>query len=1086
MYRLFAFVGLVLVMGACQSGENSLFRKIDATHSGITFSNDITSTDTMNAFVFTNFYNGSGVGIADFNQDGLPDICFSANQKQPELYLNKGKLQFEKIENTGLRNPGWVTGISIVDINQDGRPDIYFSMARHSSLSSSANQLYINQGTDSPTFVEQAADYGLAFDGFTTQTVFFDYDLDGDLDAYLLNTAPDVSNPNTLRISVNDGTYPSSDKLFRNTGKQADGIYRYEDVSLSAGIRYEGLGLGVALADFNRDGLTDIYCSNDFQSDDALYLNQADGTFRNVLPLAMPHSSMFGMGVDAADFNNDLKTDLFQLDMLPEGSERQKMMIAKGDYEKKQLSISSQYRYHLQYMRNTLQVQQGVVNGIPYFSDQGLMHGVATTDWSWSVLLADFDLDGWKDVFVSNGYRKNITDLDFIRYNQDAFGTDAAKAANSIDMLDKIPEVKLRNYAFKNRPGNAFLDVSKEWGLDALSYSNGAGYADLDLDGDLDLVVNNIDEPAFLYENITETPRFIKISLQGKPDNREGIGASIRICTADTCQLYDYFPVKGYCSSMNVPLIVGLGEHTAADQLEITWPGGKRQTLSNIQSGTSLTLSIDDAQPGSPLDDFTKSAPVFTELTGVLEYLHTPSAFVDFRQTPTLQKMVTRNGPVLESGDFNGDSVTDVIVGGCYQGSPTVVYLRSADAAAPAVPDTLQLHHLTVGAMAVADFNLDGFSDVLVAPGACERPFSAKEAYQPVLFLGGPKGLSPAPPLPDVRICTESALVYDVNGDGRPDVILGGSYIPQQYPEICESILLIAGENGFTLETPDWLPRKVAVKDIIALPEAGSTKTNILLTGHWTGLTLLEKTSDGFLSKTLDWPTGWWNCLSAADLDQDGDLDLVVGNEGLNTLFKASPQQPVSLLAKDFNNDGRMDPIWGLYLDGKEVAVHPLGTLIEQIVQFRKRYTYFKDYSKADLSDLFTKNDLKGAQIYHATELRAGIAWNDGQGNFTFEALPFDAQQAPVNDILIQDFNRDGLADLLLTGNFYPNEPVIGQSDASYGLLLSATGNGNYRVVPMEESGLKITGDARKWLHLPAEKQILVSKNNGAVQGFSY
>ncbi|MDX2247510.1 MAG: VCBS repeat-containing protein [Bacteroidia bacterium] len=1080
----FPLIFCLLLVG-CISKDETLFRNIDVADSGITFRNDLRANDSLNAFNFTNFYNGGGVGIADFNRDGIPDICFTANQADPELYLGKGGLKFEKISETGLLNPGWVTGISIVDINQDGWPDIYLSMAQHGSFKHTANQLYINQKTPQPRFKEEAEVYGLAYKGFTNQAAFFDYDLDGDLDAFLLNTAPDISNPNNLRPAVNDGSHPSSDKLFKNTGKQPDGTWRFEDVSVEAGIVYEGLGLGVALADFNEDGFTDIYCSNDFQSDDVFYLNKGDGTFRNVIKKAVKHTSLYGMGIDAADFNNDLHGDIFQLDMLPEDSERQKQMIVRGDYDKKQISISPQYNYHLQYMRNSLQVNQGMGDTIPLFSEQGFLYKVAATDWSWSVLMADFDLDGWKDVFVTNGYRKNVTDLDFITYNknQNIFGNQQTQEKNREQILKELPEIKLKNYAFKNIPHQSFQNSSASWGLDQISYSNGAAYADLDGDGDLDLVVNNIDETAFVYENRSSNKNYVRVAFQGSEGNQEGIGASVKVYAGTLRQVYEYFPIRGYLSSMNGPLVIGLGENTGADSLVVTWPGGKKQIVSPVKAGQEIVLEEVNATMKDAKNSL--SPTLFTDKNHLLDFTHKESGYVDFLHTPTLQKMLTRNGPVIEPGDFNGDSRTDVIVGGAFGGSPTVIFYQQPDGSF--VPhDTLPTGALEVGAIAVMDVNQDGISDIFIAPGASENPLSVTEAFQPLLFTGNGKGFTRDISLPVLSICSESIVTHDFNEDGKTDILIGGGYMPGKFPSTFKSVLLIQEEGGLSQANVGWLSDEKAIKDMEALDIDQDGDLDIAMTGHWAGVTLLRNNGKDYAREVLSLPSGWWNCIKTGDVDNDGDPDFVLGNEGQNSIYQASAEQPVSLLVKDFNADGRLDPIWGLFLKDREVVIHPRGTLTDQIVQYKARYKLFKEYSQADLYDLFTPGDLKGAVHYQATELRTGIAINDGKGNFHFQALPLAAQQAPVNDLLIEDFNGDGIQDILLAGNFYPNEPIFGQSDASYGVLLRGKGNGQFEEWPLAQSGLKLEGDVRKMVYLRKEKLIVVTRNQDKTLVFSH
>jgi hypothetical protein len=1081
--RYLPFLSVLALFSACNGNSDKLFRQLPETHTGVGFSNDLTSNDELNAFNFTNFYNGGGVGVADFNQDGIPDICFTANQKDPEVYVGKGKMQFEKVRNPGLQNNGWATGVSICDINQDGWPDIYISMANHPSLKNTENQLYINQRTEIPSFKEEAAKYGLNYSGFTTQAVFFDYDKDGDLDAFLLNTDPDSGNPTHFRQAVNDGSSPSTDKLFENTGKQEDGTFRYEDISQKAGITYEGLGLGVALADFNNDGYIDIYCSNDFQSDDVLYLNNGDGTFKNIAKKSLKHTALFGMGIDAADFNNDGYTDILQLDMLPEDSERQKQMIARNDYEKKRLSVSPPFNYNLQYMRNMLQVNMGISDSIPYFSEQGLMYDVATTDWSWSVLLADFDLDGFKDIHISNGYRKNVTDLDFVSFhkNQAVFGDPESRRIAQSEIIKDVPEIKLKNYAFKNIPGKSFQDISEEWGLDGLSYSSGVAYADLDLDGDLDLVVNNIDEKAFIYENTAENKNYLKVELKGKEGNLEGIGATVKVYSGDTAQFYQNFPAKGYLSSMNTALVIGLGS-SSIDSLEVIWPDQTAQKIYEVPKNQTLTLlqsdASDYASPEKPEEQF-----LFHKLDGILAYMHREGQYVDFHKAPTLQKMLSRNGPVIAKGDFNRDGLEDVVVGGAFNGSPTVVFLQKSDGKFVS-SDTLDYGQTEVGDLVVFDADGDGKHDILLVSGYNENtPFESK-AYHPKLFLNTEKGFTLSDGIPSLNVCSQSVLVADFNSDGQPDILIGGEYVPERYPEYDRNVLLINNRGKFSEKKEAWLENRFGIKNMIQADIDNDGDEDILLTGNWAGVLLLRNDGKSFNPVDLNLPKGWWNTIAATDIDNDGDLDLVLGNEGLNSLFKASEKEPVTIMGKDFNDDGRFDAIYGLYLKGKEVAVHPLGTLADQIIQFKRRYINFTDYSKSSLKDLFTSGDLKGAIKLKATELRTGIAINDGKGNFTFKVLPMEAQQAPVQSIIAADFTGDGNNDLLLVGNFFDNESSIGQSDASFGVLLKNNGSAEFKAIPGRKSGLFLPGNTRNALFLKDQNMLLVSQNNDKVVSF--
>nr|WP_290931945.1 FG-GAP-like repeat-containing protein [Haliscomenobacter sp.] len=687
-YRSLLVMVICSLLG-CKKAD-LLFEKITPAHSNIHFNNQLSPDATLNAFTFTNFYNGGGVGIGDFNRDGLPDLFFTGNQVSCELYLNRGNFQFEAItEKAGLKTDRWCSGVSIVDINQDGWDDIYVSVAQGPGLKNSQNLLYINQKTSSPSFIESAQAYGLDYNGFTTQSAFFDYDLDGDLDAFLLNTAPDLQNPSVLRRQMNNGFYPSTDKLFRNEGVGKSGHPVFVDASAEAGIRFEGLGLGLAISDLNQDGYPDIYCSNDFMSSDILYLNQGDGTFKNVIQSAMAHTSQFGMGLDAADLNNDAKIDLFQLDMLPEDNARQKQMLGKHDYDKKELSISPEYGYQLQYMRNMLQINTGNDTAGPVFSEMGLLAGVAKTDWSWATLLSDLDLDGHKDIFITTGYRKNITDLDFIHYYQGStyFGSDASRAEVREKLLAQVPEVKLRNCAYRNLGNLGFENVAKAWGLDELSYANGAAYADLDQDGDLDLVVNNVDAEASVFKNQSrerQQQNYLKVAFQGPEGNRSGIGAVVKVWAQGKAQLYEHFPVRGYLSSVETGVLIGLGEHKIIDSVQVFWNQEVQETRYKITANQTLTFVQAESKPKGK--NAAPTAKIFASLPQLLPFQHQQSDFNDFNQTFALHKMLSKNGPAAAVGDLNGDGLNDVVFGGAYRGSPGQIFLQQKMAASLRLP----------------------------------------------------------------------------------------------------------------------------------------------------------------------------------------------------------------------------------------------------------------------------------------------------------------------------------------------------------------------------------------------------------------
>ncbi|GAA4452614.1 VCBS repeat-containing protein [Nibrella saemangeumensis] len=1165
-------VGLSLV--SCRTGPKPLFEKVSGRDSGVRFANTLNATDSLNAFTFTNFYNGGGVGVGDFNRDGKPDLFFTGNQQSCRLYINQtasadrrsGQIPTEKsdfkfadvTETAGVHTNRWCTGVSVVDINQDGWDDIYVSVAAHKTLPQSRNLLFINQRTPTPTFKEEAALYGLDYDGFTTQAAFFDYDLDGDLDVFLLNTAPDLQNPNYLRPAVNDGTYPSTDRLFRNEGVSPAGRPVFRDVSREAGIRFEGLGLGVVVSDLNQDGYPDLYCSNDFISSDVLYLNNGNepGTFSNTTRTSLAHTSLYGMGVDAADVNNDGWIDLMQLDMLPKENERQKMMLSSQDYDKKELSQRPQYGYQLQYMRNTLQINNGVrpggrsrdvgddlpaANSTPDFSEIGLLAGIAQTDWSWTTLLTDLDQDGRKDIFITNGYRKNVTDKDFISFTEEfgLFGTDAAREQVRSKVLEKVPEIKLRNYAFRNQSDLTFSDVSAAWGLDELSYANGAAYADLDQDGDPDLIVNNIDEEASLFRNNSREQQkngFLSVGLEGPAGNRAGIGATLTVWAGGGRQVFEQFPVRGYLSSVAQQLVVGLGTSPVADSVKVVWPGGLTEVRYNIKANQKLVFTVTEAKPASRRS-VAKPDWLFTPVPNAIDFTHEESDFVDFKTTPALHKMLSRSGVAMAVGDLNGDKIDDIAVGASYRGSAGALFFGKASGEFTRT-GWMANTPMEVGDILLFDADNDGDNDLLAVGGGNERPLSATDAYQPILYLNDGRGhFEPTTALPTMAVSSQCVRALDYDRDGDLDILITGHQIPGQYPLPARSYLLRnervaqgykdrvpeatrntapgARHTGqpvtFTSLAPvpttqkrtDGLPLRFTdvtadvapalanlgmVCDALPLDFNLDGYNDLVLVGEWMPPTLLLNQKGRFITATADPQSlnhsitqslGWWNCLATGDFDHDGDADLLLGNEGLNTLYRASESEPIGILANDFNQDGQFDPIMGYFINGTRYPALPRETLNQQIIQFRRKYQHYADYAKADFDQLFSKEDREAAFQGEVTELRSCYAENVGGGQFRIRPLPVLAQQAPVFGFLVDDFDRDGHLDALATGNFFGNEANMGRQDASRGLLLKGDGKGGFTPLGPGQTGFRVSGDARRSYRLHNPERIITAINSG-------
>ncbi|MEZ0610865.1 VCBS repeat-containing protein [Fibrella sp. WM1] len=1078
------WIGLLsLVLMTCQRAAPTRFEQLESAKTHVTFANTLTPSEQLNGFTFTNFYNGGGVGVGDLNNDGFTDVFFTGNQVSCRLYLNQGKtddgFSFDDItESAGVTTSRWCSGVTLTDINQDGWLDIYVSVAAHGAMKQSENLLFVNQGlrNGKPFFREMARAYGLAEPAFTTQTVFFDYDLDGDLDAFLLNTAPDLQNPAHLRPVVPNGSHPSTGKLYRNTGNGPAGHPLFVDVSREAGITFDGLGLGVVVSDLNKDGYPDIYCSNDFTSSDILYLNDGNGHFTNVIKGATAHTSLYGMGVDVADLNNDARPDLMQLDMLPKENARLKMMLAGQDYDRKEMSVSAQYGHQMQYMRNSLQLNLGNQGNVPLFSEVGLMAGVAQTDWSWATLLADFDNDGWRDMYITNGYRKNVTDRDFINFSEDfsGFGTTEYNTQKRLALLEKVPEIPLAHYAFRNTGDGSFADVSKAWGLNTESFANGAAYADFDNDGDLDLAVNNVDAEALIYRNRSrdQSPdvHYLTVRLRGDSTNRQGIGAKLTLWAGSQLQYSELSTVRGYLSSVEPTLHVGLGSHPKVDSLRIDWPGGRTDMHRNVPADQVLTLTYAQAQPSTPPANVPSPKPLFADVTAaqVPAFRHQESDFVDFKQTAAMHKMLSRSGFALAVGDVNGDGLSDCFVGNAYRGSAAQLLVQQADGTLLNRPFPNQPNSEATGAL-FFDADGDGDQDLYVVHGGSERPATDKAFYQDDLYLNNGKGTfsaAPANTLPDVSGSGSCVIAADFDRDGDLDLLVGGRQRPGQYPLPARSYLLRNDAGRFTDVTPQLAPALLQAGMVCAALWSDCDRDgwpDLMLAGEWMPLTILKNEKGAFRSapQRLAGSTGWWNSLAQGDFDNDGDLDYIAGNEGLNTLYQATLAEPVKIVAKDINNDGTVDPLLGYYINGTCYPAPPREALNQQVIQFRRKYQRFADYAAVTFDDLLTPDERKDAYEAQATYLQSAYIENRGNGHFVLHPLPRLAQVSPVFGIVAHDVNHDGKLDAVLTGNFYPNEVNMGREDASVGLVLLGNGRGRFTPVNPLASGLVIRGDAR-------------------------
>jgi enediyne biosynthesis protein E4 len=1092
-FSFYCFVGFIL--GSCSPLEPQLFALLSPEETGIHFANTITEDDSLNVLTFEYIYNGGGVAVGDFNQDGLPDLYFTGNQVSSKLYLNRGDLTFEDVTAAaGVGTGVWATGVTVVDLNQDGLSDIYVCAASPVRGASTPNLLFINNGPGPdgiPTFTEAAAQYGLADTGYSTQAAFFDYDRDGDLDLYLLTNALEDFNRNSLRAKRTDGSGPSTDRLYRNNG---DGTFT--DVSREAGITTEGWGLGVAISDLNGDGWPDIYAANDFLSNDLLYINNQDGTFTNRIAEYLQHQSHNAMGVDVADYNNDGRPDIMTLDMMPEDNRRQKSMFAGINYDR--FDLNQQMGYQPQYVRNTLQLNNG--NGT--FSEIGQLAGVYNTDWSWAPLFADLDNDGLKDLLVTNGYVKDVTDLDYVLYSRDntMFGTEKANQDKVRQEYEKLLSVIIPNYVFRNNGDLTFENKSAAWGLTQASNSNGAVYADLDGDGDLDLVVNNINRPAFVYRNDADKllqNNFLRLSLQGDSRNRQGLGARVVLRHHGREQVLEQQPTRGYKSSVEPILHFGLGKDTLVQTVEVYWPDGKYQLLRNVRANQVLAVRHAAAGP-APAQASPAQETLFREVTeeSGISFHHHGSDHVDFKIQPLLPHKHSQNGPGLAVGDVNCDGLDDFYVGNSAR-QAGMLYLQSPDGSFSGRP--LGGPSEKADDMGALFFDADGDGDLdlyVVSGGSAFKPGASQ--YQDRLYRNdGAGNFTHAPTaLPAMPSSGSVVTAADFDGDGDLDLFVGGRVQPHHFPAPGRSYILRNDQGRFRDVTAEVAP---GLADIGMVTAALWTdfdadgQVDLLVVGEWMPLTFLKNENGAFRNVTdatgLTATHGWWNSIVTGDFNGDGRPNYIVGNLGTNSRYQASAEQPVRIYANDYDKNGTVDPILTYYIQGKEYPTHPRDAMTDQIVSFRRRFPRYADYGARTFHEMFTKEELAGARILKSERFETSYLENLGGGKFALEALPVQAQFAPVYGMLAQDFDGDGHLDVLLAGNSYATEVSVGRYNASIGTYLRGDGQGGFRPVPVQESGFFVPGDAKGMAGLrtaDGASLILVACHADQLQAFAW
>lgn len=1080
------FAFCIVAFSSCNQNSSTLFTKLSEDKTGINFRNLIKEDNPeFNIVLYPYFYNGGGVAVGDINNDGLPDLCFTGNMVKNRLYLNKGNMQFEDItEKAGIADKeGWCTGVTMVDINEDGKLDIYICRSGLSNIKYRKNLLFINNGD--LTFTEKAKEFGLDDAGYSTQASFFDYDKDGDLDMMLINqSTPEYSKGKIeylqLRNEKADSTL--SNKLFRNDNGH------FTNVSDAAGITSNVLSfsLGVSTADINKDGWPDIYVANDFKEPDYCFINNKNGTFTEQLNKTISHTSLYAMGIDVADYNNDALPDIVEMDMLPEGNHAQKMHMGIDGFDQYNPLFERGMPY--QYMKNCLQKN----NGDGSFSEIGQLAGISNTDWSWSPLLCDFDNDGLKDLFISNGYKRDNTDIQFIKYSMDQ--ADKMKlggaAVSAAEYISHMPSIKIENYIYKNAGNDRFINKIADWGLTDKNLSHGAVYADLDNDGDMDLITNNTDDYAGIYRNNAEKlekNNSLKIKLEGTKQNSLGIAAKVFIMAKGQTFYQEQNPVRGYCSSVDAVLNFGLGKNAQVDSVRIIWSNDETQLLQNVQVNQTILFKQADAKEKWNYAE-NKTTLLSADSTGI-NFTHTENAFNDFTVQGLLPQYLSRQGPCMVKADVNKDGREDIFIGGAKgQAGKLFIQIATGNFVEKPQPDFEKDKMSEDVAASFFDADKDGDMDLYVGSGGYEYA-EDDPALQDRLYINDGSGnfVKALKAMPGMLISTGCVKAGDIDGDGDQDLFIGGRCVPGKYPMAPQSkILLNDGKGNFkdaTASVCAIIDRIGMVTDAVWMDVNKDAVNDLVIVGEWMSPRILINQKGKLIdasSAYIKFPAnGCWNKIYAGDFDKDGDMDIVLGNQGFNNQFSASVQKPVSLYYKDFDGNGSVDPFLFYFIGNTSYPAYSRDDITQQVPRLNKKYIYYNEYADVTRENMFNKEELDDAGKLNIDNLETMYLENTGKG-FVQRQLPVEAQYAPVYAIAAADINKDGIKDLVLAGNNTFTRIKFSRYDANPAMLFLGDGKGGFTYLPQWKSGLKVKGDIRS-MAIVNDKLFFGLNNNRAV-----